>query len=212
MMSLRDALQLYLVADPEACPRDGDISEIIQLAIDGGVTMVQLRNKVWTDDVVRILGPIMVDMCHQAGIRFIMNDRLDLALEIDADGVHLGVNDMPIEDARAMARRAGRRNFIIGYSPESDDDLRSARKRGADYLGIGPVFGTRSKADAGEALGLVELKRRFELGQLPAVGIGGISESNYRSVLETGIDGIAVISAIMGASDPEAAALQLSTN
>lgn len=206
MIDLRQALRLYLVADPEHCR--GDVVEAVSKAISGGVSIVQLRAKQLPDPESGVLAKRLCELCHTAGIPFIMNDHVDIAIAVGADGVHLGVDDTLIETARTL----GGPQFIIGYSPDSNEGLRSAKVRGADYLGIGPVFGTHTKNDAGPALGLKEFARRLELGGLPAVGIGGITQGNYRSVLDTGADGIAVVSAILASDDPEDAARQLSTN
>lgn len=205
-MDLRKALRLYLVADPEHS--QGDFLTTIASALRGGVTMVQLRAKNLTDRKLYQYAVMLQELCSQHGAGFLVNDRLDIALAVQADGVHLGVDDLPI----AQARELGGTEFIIGYSPEADSHITSARSQGADYLGIGPVFGTGTKADAGVALGLDEFQRRLTLGGLPAVGIGGITTENATSVLKAGADGVAVVSAILGAEDPESAAGQLSRN
>lgn len=206
MTEVRNALRLYLVADPEHCK--GDFIASVRAAIRGGVSIVQLRAKQLADPELGALANHLCEICHQANIPFIMNDRVDIAVAVGADGVHLGVDDTSIESARKL----GGSEFIIGYSPDTDADLRRARTRGANYLGIGPVYGTNTKMDAGNALGITEFKRRLDLGGLPAVGIGGVTLANYREVLAAGADGVAVVSAILGDDDPEAVAHQLSTN
>lgn len=206
MIDVAKSLKLYLVADPEHAR--GDFFGSVEAALQGGVTLVQLRAKKLTDRELLEHASLLRDMCSRHGAVFVVNDRVDIALATGADGVHLGVDDMPLE----AARRLGSPGFLIGYSPETDQQIRSAGGRGADYLGIGPVFGTSSKSDAGEALGLTEFARRLELGELPAVGIGGITSANARSVLEAGASGIAVISALLGAINPAEAARQLSRN
>lgn len=206
MIDLRPRLRLYLVADPDHCR--GDLFETVETALRGGVTIVQLRAKQLSDKELLAQSRSLRDVCHRFNAAFIVNDRVDIALASHADGVHLGVDDLPV----AEARKLGGSGFIIGYSPETDEQIRSAADRGVDYLGIGPVFGTHTKSDAGEAFGLAELRRRIKLGGLPAVGIGGINNENAGSVLDIGADGIAVVSAILGAPDPEAATRQLSRN
>lgn len=200
------SLRLYLVADPDHC--SSDLVTSVAFAIRGGVTMVQYRDKFSDDDQFEQRALQLRTLCDSARIPLIINDRVDIAIAIGADGVHLGVDDVPIERAREL----GGPEFIIGYSPEADDDLTTAKIRGCDYLGIGPVFGTKSKDDAGDALGLPEFSRRMQLGTLPTVGIGGVNVQNYRQVLLTGAQGVAVISAILGATDIESAARQLSEN
>lgn len=206
MIDISAALRLYLVADPQHAK--GSFVESVAGALEGGVTMVQLRAKNLLDRELMDYAVVLRDVSHQFGAAFIVNDRVDIALAVGADGVHLGVDDLPLEAARILAGS----EFVIGYSPETDEQIRTARERGADYLGLGPVFGTRTKSDAGDALGLDELRRRIELGALPAVGIGGISVENTASVRHAGADGVAVVSAILGAANPESAARQLSRN
>lgn len=206
MIDLAAALRVYLVIGPEHV--DGDMLEVCEAALRGGVTMVQLRSKIGSDRDLLEHAIQLQALCSRYNVPFLFNDRLDIALAAGADGIHLGVDDLPLEHARNLAGE----DFIIGYSPETDDQLRAAARRGADYLGIGPIFGTRTKLDAGDALGLDEFTRRMRLGGLPTVGIGGISVANTRSVIATGAQGVAVVSAILGAADPEQAARQISLN
>ena len=206
MIELRSALRLYLVADPEQC--DDDLVECVQAAIRGGVNMVQLRAKHLGDLEHFNLATRMRTVCCRHGVPFLVNDRMDIALASGADGVHLGVDDLPLEAARAL----GGNQFIIGFSPESDDQLRRAAECGADYLGIGPVFSTSTKADAGQAMGLQRFSERVGLSDLPVAGIGGITVDNYEEVMMAGAAGIAVVSAILRANDAETAARQLSRN
>ena len=201
--AIRAALRLYLVLDPDFV--DGAPVEALRAALAGGVTMVQLRAKGRTDRETLALGRPMRAICGDAGIPLVINDRLDLGLALGADGVHLGVDDLPLEDARRLAGPG----FLIGYSPETDDDARGAAERGADYLGVGPVFGTATKADAGAALGLAEFGRRRALTALPVVAIGGIGVANASEAIAAGADGVAVVSAILRAPDPRTAALTL---
>ncbi len=206
MIDLRAALNLYLVVDPEQCR--GDVVEITRAALRGGVTMVQLRAKNIADRELLSLSISLRQLCAEFDVPLLINDRVDIALAAGAHGVHLGVDDLPLK----QARRLGGADFIIGYSPETDEQLQAAARNGANYLGIGPVYATGSKADAGDALGIPEFVRRMMLGNLPAVGIGGINTANAAAVRDAGADGVAVISAILGSSDTELAATQLSRN
>jgi thiamine-phosphate pyrophosphorylase len=198
-----DTLRLYLVASPEDRPAD-DLVEVVQSTIAAGVTCVQLRWKSGTDRAIVELGRSLLGATRRAGIPLIINDRLDLALALGADGVHLGVDDLPIADARRLAGP----DFIIGYSPESDDQIVRAADH-ASYLGIGPFFATGTKPDAGTALGLVEFARRRALTTLPVVAIGGISPHNAARPISAGANGIAVVSAILGMPDPAMATRDL---
>jgi thiamine-phosphate pyrophosphorylase len=202
--SLADRLRLYLVADPDQCA--GDPYETIAAALRGGVTAVQLRWKTAADREVLALAQTLTELCKRHDALFFMNDRVDLALAAGAGGVHIGVDDLPLE----IARRLGGSDFLIGYSPETDEQAASAKERGADYLGVGPVYGTVSKSDAGPAVGLDAIGRRAALAGIPTIGIGGISAANALPVLEAGAVGIAVVSAILKASEPEQAARELS--
>jgi thiamine-phosphate diphosphorylase len=192
---------LYLVAGARH-----DLADAITAALRGGVTMVQLRFKDLDDRTVVDMAAPVAGICRQQRIPLIINDRIDIALVLDADGVHLGVDDLPIEAARKIAPPG----FHIGYSPETDDQILTAAERGATYLGIGPVYGTTTKADAGSPLGILEFQRRRSLTQLPVVGIGGIDVTNAREVVGHGATGVALSSAILGANDIESATEALS--
>ncbi len=197
----RSRLRLYLVADPEHS--DTPLVDAVESALAGGVTAVQLRAKSLTDRGMIDLGRQMREITARHGALLIVNDRVDIALAIHADGVHLGVTDLPPASARAIAP-AG---YLIGYSPNDAADM--AGTESADYYGIGPVFGTGSKADAGTALGLHAFADRVQGSPVPVVGIGGIDASNAGGVIERGATGVAVISAILRAPDPQDAAGRL---
>jgi thiamine-phosphate diphosphorylase len=200
---LEEALRVYLVADPDQTT--GDFLSSVSAALAGGVTMVQLRAKTLTDREIVGLGRTLLVDCRQHGAAFLVNDRIDLALAIGADGVHLGVDDLSIEDARRLVPP----DFVIGFSPDSDGQAQDAARLGASYLGVGPVFGTTSKADAGSAIGLELLTRRAGISGLPTIGIGGVSAMNAASVINAGACGVSVISAILRSGEPDQAAAVL---
>ena len=163
----------------------------------GGATMIQLRLK---DEPARTLVEVARALVQELHVPVVVNDRVDVALVAGAAGVHLGTEDVP---ARAV-RRIVPTGFIIGASVGTEAEIADAD--GADYVGIGPVYATSSKADAGEAIGLAEFARlRSRIG-LPAVAIGGISAHLAAEVMASGASGVAVIRAIFAAADPEAAA------
>jgi len=164
--------------------------------------MVQLRLK---DVDSRDLVPIARALVSALPVPLIVNDRADVALAAGAAGVHVGTDDIPA----AALRRVVPPGFIIGASVGNDDEVRTAA--GADYVGIGPVFSTLSKADAGSAIGTAEFTRLARLVGLPAVAIGGIDATNCRQALGAGAHGVAVIRAIFAAPDPERAARELSS-
>ena len=197
---LARALRLYLIADPDHC--DGDLVAATREALLGGVTLVQLRAKSLSDRELVIVGSHLRSLTRERNVPLIINDRVDIALAVDADGVHLGVNDLHPANARAIAPPP----FIIGYSPDDQQDTAGAD---ADYLGIGPVFGTSSKGDAGTALGIRAFSRRIADCSVPVVGIGGVTADNAGDVVRAGADGVAVISAILRDPAPREAARRL---
>lgn len=200
---LERALRLYLVADPSMTERP--LAGVVAAALEGGVTMVQLRTKGVADRQTLRLATELAELSGRRGACFIVNDRVDIALACGADGVHLGVDDVPV----AAARRLGGPDFVVGFSPETDEQARLAASEGADYLGVGPVYRTASKGDAGPAIGRMVLRRRVELAGIPVIGIGGIDANNAAAVLESGAAGVAVASAILRAADPAVAAREL---
>lgn len=200
---LRRSLGLYLIADLALWPVD--LPHVVRSCIEAGVTCVQLRAKDESPDRTLAVARHLRQTCSSRSVPLIINDLLDIALAIGADGVHLGVDDADPK----LARKLGGERFIIGFSPETDEQLRDAEARGVSYLGIGPVFGTATKADAGTALGTDECARRMSLTRLPTVAIGGIDPSNAHLAIGTGADGIAVVSSILKANDPAQAAASL---
>lgn len=196
-----DRLRLYLVADPDL--RHGPLVESVAAALAGGVTAVQLRAKSLTDRQAVTLGMQLREVTTSHGALFLVNDRLDIALSTGADGVHLGVTDLHPADARRIAPPG----FIIGYSPDHASDAAGATA--ASYYGIGPVFGTASKADAGQALGLDRFAERVAASPVPVVGIGGIHADTAGGVIARGAIGVAVISAVLSSRDPRAAAQEI---
>jgi thiamine-phosphate pyrophosphorylase len=171
-------------------------------AVRGGATMVQLRLK---DIDARELVGIARTLVAALPVPVIVNDRADIAVAAGAAGVHVGVDDIPA----AALRRVMPPGFIIGASVGTDDEV--VCSVGADYVGIGPVFATVSKPDAGDAIGVAEFARLADRSGLPAVAIGGIDSTNCHQVIAAGASGIAVIRGIFAASDPEIAARGLSS-
>lgn len=198
---LEERLALYLVADPTQTT--GPFLPAVDAALANGVTAVQLRAKHLTDREMLALARELWRRCRSCDALFLVNDRVDIALASGADGVHLGVDDVPVEDARRMLGPGA----VVGFSPETDEQTREAQARGADYLGVGPVVTTASKGDAGSPIGLEGLRRRVVLAGIPVIGIGGITPSTYPDVLATGAAGAAVIGAILRTPDPGTAAL-----
>lgn len=169
-------------------------------AARGGATMLQLRLK---DADARTLVEVAQALVRELPIPVIVNDRVDVALAAGAAGVHLGFDDLPAVAVRPMVPDG----FIIGVSVGNDSEVGSAAS--ADYAGIGPVFPTSSKQDAGHAIGTAEFARLAAAVGLPAVAIGGVTPANAAAAMAAGAAGVAVISAVMGAPDPELAARAL---
>ncbi len=207
MRSLASRLSVYLVADPEQT--SADLGLVVHQALEGGCTAVQLRAKHHTDRALLALAMSIREICIAYQALFVVNDCLDIALASGADGLHLGVDDLPLSEARRVAAQTGRPDLIIGYSPETDEQTVMAASAGANYLGVGPVFDTASKADAGEAIGLETLRHRAAVTPIPVIGIGGIEPRNAASVIEAGAAGVAVVGAVLRADDPEEAARAL---
>ncbi|MCX8160727.1 MAG: thiamine phosphate synthase [Candidatus Saccharicenans sp.] len=196
-------LSLYLVTDRSLAGRR-PLTEVVRLAVAGGVTVVQLREKDCSSREFLQLA-LALKKILPAEIPLIINDRLDVALAAEAAGVHLGQSDLPVKVARKyLGRRA-----IIGLSVENLEQLEEAKDLPVDYLAISPVFATPTKTDAGPAWGLAGLARARSLTSLPLVAIGGLNENNVAEVIRAGADGVAVVSAICAAPDPEKSARRL---
>ena len=197
-------LGVYLVTD-RACCGARSVDEVVSAAIDGGVTLVQLRDKNIDARPMLALGRRLLELLRPAGIGLIVNDRIDVALALDAEGVHIGQQDMPYAEAR---RQLGPKK-IIGVSVGSEAEARQAAGWDVDYVGVGPVYPTATKPDAGMALGADEAARLARISGHRAVAIGGIDEMNAAALYAAGLEGVAVISAICAAPDPGAATRSL---
>jgi thiamine-phosphate pyrophosphorylase len=192
-------LRLYLATDP-ALTAGRDLRDLVALAIASGVTLVQVRDKRADGRGLYETACRLRDITRPHGVPLIVNDRLDVMLAAGADGVHVGPADLPLERVRALAGRA-----LVGYSVTCPEDLAVAVRYGADYLGIGPVYATTTKPDAARALGLSGLRALVAATDLPCVAIGGITPANCAEVMAAGVDGVCVISAILGQPDVAAA-------
>ncbi len=197
---------LYFVADADLAA-GRDLVVLIEAAVRGGATVVQLRAKSLDFGAFAELGRRAAAALEKLGVPLIVNDRVDVALACRA-GVHLGQDDA----SPALARRAMPAGTVIGVSANTPEEAREGERLGADYIGAGPVFATASKATALPLLGPEGVRRIKDSVGLPVVAIGGITEANAGRMREAGADGIAVISAILGAADAEAAARRLKTS
>ncbi len=191
--------RLYVILD-RAAARGRDLLTILDATLAGGCRLVQLREKEWPSGRLLPMAERLRDRCRAVGATFIVNDRLDLALALGADGVHLGQDDLPPAAARPLLRPG----MILGLSTHSLEQARAAQAAGADYVAVGSMFPTGTKPDfqlvGPELIG----KLRGEIS-VPLIGIGGITHDNVAQVIRAGADGVAVISAVCGAPNPEAA-------
>jgi len=195
---------LYLVIGIKA--RGGhSASDIVEQSIQGGVTMVQLREKEAPLRDVLAIGGAIRDVCRRRGVPFVVNDRVDVALLLEADGVHVGQTDLPCGEVRRLAGP----DLFVGVSAGTTQELEYALESGADYVGIGSVYPTGTKADAGDAIGVSLIRSARAASNIPIVGIGGIDVDGVPPVIEAGADGVAVVSAIYGKPDPFDAATRL---
>ncbi|WP_122090026.1 thiamine phosphate synthase [Halalkalicoccus subterraneus] len=203
------AYSTYLVTEADLSA-GRSTREIVAAAIDGGIDAVQLREKHTTARERYELGMELREQTREAGIDLLVNDRVDIAAAIDADGVHLGTDDLPIDAARSILGH----DAVIGRSVSTVEGARAAKASGADYLGVGAVFTTTSKADVEATNNGIGVERVAEIASavdVPVVGIGGVTAENAASVIEAGADGVAVISAITAAEDSVNATHELRT-
>ena len=194
-------LNLYVITD-RRLSRGRSHREVVEKAIAGGATCIQLREKeLSTRDFFAVAQELRA-ITREKGVAFIVNDRLDVALAVGADGVHLGQDDLPL----TAARRIMPPGMILGVSAGNLQEALAAQSQGASYLGVGAIFRTGTKMDAGEPIGLQALADLCCGVSIPVVGIGGITADNARLVIEAGAAGVAVISSVVAASDIAAAA------
>ncbi len=195
---------LCLVTDRGLC-RGRPLEAVVEAALEGGVTMVQLREKDATTRAFVELARRIQVLVRRYNVPLIINDRLDVALTVDAAGVHLGQQDLPVAEARRLLGP----DKIIGLSIESVEQATAANHSAADYFGISPVYATATKPDAPPALGLEGVVAIRAKTDRPLMAIGGIAAQNAADVMRAGSDSLAVVSAICSADDPAAAARTL---
>ena len=207
MTKIPECLRLYLVTDaPERCSLG--LAETVRRAIAGGATLVQYRREHADAATMLQEAAELRALTRAAGVPFIVNNDVRLALQVGADGVHLGQSDMPVAQARKLAG-AG---FIIGISVSNEREMLAVDASTADYVGCGPVFPTATKTDAAPAVGVEGWAHLSRICPLPIVAIGGINASRTRELRAAGpCNGVAVVSAICGAADPAAAAREIVT-
>ncbi len=199
-------LTLYLVLDPVLCGGIAGMVQTTQLAVANGVTAVQLRSEQAYDRRDWYQAALALkEVLAETTVPLLINDQVDVAMAVQADGVHVGQSDLPVDVVRKLIGT----EKLIGLSVSNASQMQSVPWEQVDYLGIGPIYPTNSKSDAAPVLGVEQLQKLVQSKQCPAVAIGGINRSNITQVMQTGIDGVAVISAICAQPDVGAATQQL---
>ncbi len=188
-------LRLYVITD--ATFRGRTHEEVARAALEGGATVLQFREKRASTRALYETALRLRRLCAEFGVPFIVNDRVDIALAVDADGVHVGPDDLPV----AVARRILGPHRIVGASAGTVEEALQAQEEGANYLGVGAIYATGTKPDAGAPIGPQALREIVRAVRIPVVGIGGISVHNLAEVIGAGAAGVAVISAVAAAED-----------
>ena len=203
----KEDLRLYAVTDRRWLKEGETLVTRTEEAIDGGVTFVQLREKDLDEENFEREGRELKELCRKRGVPFVINDNVELAAKLDADGVHVGQSDMEALDVRRIIGE----DKILGVSAQTVEQAVTAEKHGADYLGVGAVFPTGSKDDAAE-VSYDTLRAICDTVKIPVIAIGGITEENVTELSKSGICGIAVISALYAKEDIKSAAQRLRKN
>ena len=190
----KELLKLYFICGTTTC-LGKDLYTVVEDALKGGITLFQFREKgkgALEGKEKLELAIKLKNLCKKYNVPFIVNDDIELALEIDADGVHVGQDDLGVDEIRKLMP-----NKIIGLSIGNEEELKQSKVEYVDYVGVGPVYVTQSKDDAGGAIGYegLELMRKL-LPQMPLVAIGGIQTQHIKDVMKTNVDGVSIISAI----------------
>ncbi len=201
---LRRTLRFYLVTDPELCSRHG-LLETVRDAVRGGVSVVQLRDKTATTSALVEMGRDLAVILDDTGVPLVVNDNVEAAIAIGANGIHVGQDDMKVEEVRRLVGP----DMIIGLSCETVEDARKTPTDVVDYIGVSPVFATPTKTDHSLAVGIDGLRAISAATPLPKVAIGGLKSQHFEAIFENGADGVAVVSAICGQPNVAAAASAL---
>ncbi len=196
--------RLHVLTDPDPLAAE-EHRDLARRAIAGGADVIQYRPRETSTRRMISIARMLVDVCRRRQIPLIVNDRVDVALAADAQGVHLGREDLPI----SWARRLLGPDRIIGASAAHRDDAIKVANEGADYIGLGPIYATRSKPDARPAIGAGPIGEVVRAVEIPVIAIGGITADRVPEVLGAGAHGVAVIEAVTRATDPQAAAAVL---
>ena len=201
---IKNSMLLYAVTDRAWLKENEDLTSVCKSVIENGATFLQIREKDLDEGTFEQEAEALKKLCAQYHIPFVVNDSVEIALDIDADGVHVGQSDIKGRDIRSMIGN----EKILGISAGTVEEAIAAEKAGADYIGVGAVFGTSTKKNA-RNLTVEKLKEISESVSIPVVAIGGIGVSNIMELVESGVDGVAVVSAIFAAENPGEATAKL---
>ena len=201
---IKNAMLLYAVTDRAWLKENEDLTSVCKSVLENGATFLQIREKDLDEGTFEQEAEALKKLCARYHIPFVVNDSVEIALDIDADGVHVGQSDIKGRDIRSMIGS----EKILGISASTVEEAIAAEKAGADYIGVGAVFGTSTKKNA-RNLTVEKLKEISESVSIPVVAIGGIGVSNIMELVESGVDGVAVVSAIFAAENPGEATAKL---
>ena len=199
---LKKSLLLYAVTDRRWLKENQSLSDAVKEAVNGGATMIQLREKNMSDDELKKEALLIKDSCN---VPLIIDKNIEVCKAVGADGVHVGQDDMPVKEARAILGD----DYVIGATAHNVSEAIQAEKDGADYLGVGAAFGSSTKNDAKKIISLEEYKKITQAVSIPVVAIGGINETNIMKLKGLGLSGVAVVSAIFAKDDIEKATREM---
>lgn len=201
---IRKAMLLYAITDQMWLKEGETLGDVVESVLENGATFLQIREKDLAEDVFEAEAERLKTLCTQRGVPFVVNDSVEIALQCDADGVHVGQSDIKGRDIRAMIGP----NKILGISAGTVEEAVAAENAGADYIGVGAIFSTSTKKNA-RSMTMERLKEIVSSVSIPVVAIGGISTENILQLCGSGVDGVAVVSAIFAAEDPGRATADL---
>lgn len=201
---IRKAMLLYAVTDQMWLKEGETLGDVVESVLENGATFLQIREKDLAADVFEAEAERLKTLCTQRGVPFVVNDSVEIALQCDADGVHVGQSDIKGRDIRAMIGP----DKILGISAGTVEEAIAAENAGADYIGVGAIFSTSTKKNA-RSMTMERLKEIVSSVSIPVVAIGGISTENILQLCGSGVDGVAVVSAIFAAEDPGRATADL---
>lgn len=201
---IRKAMLLYAVTDQMWLKEGETLGDVVESVLENGATFLQIREKDLAADVFEAEAERLKTLCTQRGVPFVVNDSVEIALQCDADGVHVGQSDIKGRDIRAMIGP----DKILGISAGTVEEAIAAENAGADYIGVGAIFSTSTKTNA-RSMTMERLKEIVSSVSIPVVAIGGISTENILQLCGSGVDGVAVVSAIFAAEDPGRATADL---